>query len=228
MENICQRFPHLRKVVLNNLDNQSLITCKGAIRDVSEFLENERFFWIRILKRYQRHFNEFKESWKVLINKTSLEMVKHLALSTLQYFKIYPLINPYNQLAPINIAVELNNVDLCKFIYEKTRNHKNPKDIHGMTPLHYAAMRGSFELCKLMLENIAMKNPVDNWGDTPLHYAVNYNRFEICQLFIDNIKDIPIYNGLNWETAKNYARSLGHNKILKLLKDKNMEFRVMK
>ena len=93
-------------------------------------------------------------------------MVKHLAVSTLQYFKIYPLINPYHQLAHINIAVELNNVDLCKFIYEKTRNHKNPKDRNGMTPLHVAAMRGSFELCKQMLENIAMKNPADDWGDT--------------------------------------------------------------
>ena len=148
MEKICQRFPHLGKLVLNNLDNQSLINFKEAIRDVSEFLENERFFWIVILRRYQSHFNEFKESWKEVTHKTSLEMVKHLAVSTLQYFKIYPLINPYHQLAPINIAVELNNVDLCKFIYEKTRNHKNPKDRNGMTPLHVAAMRGSFELCK--------------------------------------------------------------------------------
>ena len=72
------------------------------------------------------------------------------------------------------------------------------------------------------------ENPADNWRDTPLHYAVNYNRFEICQLFNANINDIPTYKGLNWDTAKNYARSLGHNKILKLLKDKKMEFEIIK
>ena len=217
METICLRFPHLVKLVLNNLDNQSLIYCKEASREVSESLENERFFWIIILRRYRNNFNDFEESWKDVINKTSLEMVKQLAIAALRYFKIYPLLNLYNQLAPINIAVELNNVDLCKVIYEKTRNHKNPKDRHGMTPLHDAAMRGSFELCKLMLENIAMKNPADNWGDTPLHYAVKYNRLEICRLFIANIDGKNAIASIF--RAKGYAKSLCHLEILELLND---------
>ena len=221
MENICRRCPFLGELILNNLDNQSLINCKKASRDLSEFLESERFFWIRILRTYRKNFNEFKEDWKEVIKKTSLEMVKQLAVAALHYFKIHPHYYQCNQPAPINIAVELNDIDLCKLIYKKTRNNKNPKDQHGMTPLHDAAMKGSFELCKLILENITMKNPTDNWGDTPLHYAVKYNRFEICQLFIANVDGTQPMASI-WETAKGYAISLRHLEILKLLNDESM------
>ena len=228
METICQRFPHLGKLVLNNLDNQSLINCKEASRIFSEFLESERFFWITILRTYQNNFNEFKEAWKEVINKTSIEMVKQLAVAALHYFKIYPSYFACNQPAPINIAVKLNDINLCTLIYEKPRIDKNPKDRRRLTPLHEAAKNGSFELCKFMLENIhiAMKNPADVCGDTPFHYAVKYNRLKICQLFIANI------DGQNAKAsilrAKGYAEQLRHLEILELLNEKNTEIKVTK
>lgn len=205
---------------MNNLDNQSLINCKEASREISEFLESERFFWITILRSYQNNFNEFKEAWKEVINKTSIEMVKQLAVAALHYFKMHPSYFACNQPAPINIAVKLNDIDLCKLIYEKTRIDKNPKDRRGVTPLHDAAKYGSFELCKFMLENlnIAMKNPADVCGDTPFHYTVKYNRLKICRLFIANI------DGKNSMAsifrAKEYAEMLRHLEILDLLNEK--------
>ena len=90
-----------------------------------------------------------------------------------------------------------------------------------MTPLHNAAIKGSFELCKFMLENISMKNPANNWGDTPFHFAVKYNRFEICKLFIANFDDTQSMASI-WETAKDCARSLRHLKILKLLNEEHV------
>ena len=160
MENILARYPHLGKLVFNNMDNQSLINFKVASRDVSEFMENDRFFWIRILKRYGKNFVKFEESWKEVTKKTPVEKVKQLVLAVKTFFQAYPLIETLesNKIAPIHIAAEQNNVELCKFIYEKTTN-KNPEatlqgdngmDL-GLTPLHIAAIKGNLEVFKVIL-----------------------------------------------------------------------------
>ena len=192
MENILARFPHLGKLVLNNMDNQSLINFKEASRDVSEFMENERFFWIRILKRYGKNLVKFEESWKEATKKTPLEKVKQLVLTVKTFFQAYPLIETLesNQIAPIHIATEQKNVELCKFIYEKTTN-KNPEaTLHlantsdnkieiykdsqgdngmdkGLTPLHIAAIEGNLDLFKLIFVNALDKNPADERDKLP-------------------------------------------------------------
>ena len=56
MEIFCVRFPIASKMVLNDLDNTSLLKTKEASSKVSEFLDKDRFFWIRILKKYSEHF----------------------------------------------------------------------------------------------------------------------------------------------------------------------------
>ena len=61
MENVLKRFPHLGGLILDNLDNTSLITCKKARRDVSEFLEKEKLIGLRVLRKYHRNFDKFKE-----------------------------------------------------------------------------------------------------------------------------------------------------------------------
>ena len=57
---------------------------------------------------------------------------------------------------------------------------RNPRDKFGKTPLHWAAMRGHFEMCKLILENVNDKSPADNYGKTPWHMAQGSR---ICDLF---------------------------------------------
>ena len=52
MENCIQRFPFVGEMILNNLDDQSLVRSKEISRKVSEFIKNERFYWIRIIKTY--------------------------------------------------------------------------------------------------------------------------------------------------------------------------------
>ena len=60
-----------------------------------------------------------------------------------------------------------------------------------MTPLHWAAGKGQFEICKLIIEIAEEKNPADSSGFTPLYNASSCGYFEICQ-FLDEPYSIEI------------------------------------
>ena len=241
MENLLKRFPHLGGLILGNLDNKSLINCKKAGRDVSEFLEKDKLICIRVLRKYHRNFDKFKELWKEVINKTSFEMVKQLAVLVQNFFQRYPIIKNLksNQVAPIHIAVEQNNVDLCKFIYEKTKN-KNPVAIlqldcndhkfeipkyhrsnryveEDLTPLHIAAIKGNLEGFKLIFVNALYTNPANEREKlTPLHIAAQNGHFEICKYIHENVEDKnPLSK--NGRTQFHIAVSNGHVEICKLM-----------
>ena len=251
MENILARYPHLGKLVFNNMDNQSLINFKEASRDVSEFMENDRFFWIRILKRYGKNFVKFKESWKEVTKKTPVEKVKQLVLAVKTFFQVYPLIETLesNQIAPIHIATEQNKIELCKFIYEKT-TLKNPEatlqlaitfddkiDIYkyptlkggngvnfGLTPLHIAALKGNLDLFHLIFVNALDKNPADERDKlTPLHMAAQNGHFEICKLIIDNVDDKNPQNFNTGVTPLQLASKRKHFKIVELIQSQLVE-----
>ena len=86
MENICERFPVITQMILNNVDDRSLINFKETSRDNDEMLNSERFYWIRIMKKYNGNFQEFYESWLKVINKSPVEIVEELALTVYQFF----------------------------------------------------------------------------------------------------------------------------------------------
>jgi len=61
--------------------------------------------------------------------------------------------------------------------------------MHGWTPLHIAAERGNFQICKLIIEKITDdKNPSDD-GMTLLDIVVRRGHFQICQLIVKNIAE---------------------------------------
>ena len=60
---------------------------------------------------------------------------------------------------------------------------------YGYTPLHHAAEKNNFEICKLIIGNIEENNPSDNRGNTPLHHAAKNSNLEICKLICQDITD---------------------------------------
>ena len=50
MEKLCKRFPHLAGRIFDQVNDESLNKCKEVSGEVLEYLEKERFFWIRIIK----------------------------------------------------------------------------------------------------------------------------------------------------------------------------------
>ena len=51
-----------------------------------------------------------------------------------------------------------------------------------MTPLHEAAERGHFKICKLLIRNVMDKNPQDAIGKTPLHRAAWTGNLKLAEL----------------------------------------------
>ena len=88
MDVIQRRFPNLAVNILNSLDDQSLLKYKESDRDNCEFISQERFYWIRILKKYSGNFKGFEESWNQVINKTSIDVVKQLAIGIQQCIEV--------------------------------------------------------------------------------------------------------------------------------------------
>ena len=87
MDVIQKRFPTLAVNIFNNLDGQSLVNFKDTNKENYEFMDQERFYWIRILKKYNDYFETSKESWKKSTSKIQARFVKKLAMATLNFFK---------------------------------------------------------------------------------------------------------------------------------------------
>ena len=68
---------------------------------------------------------------------------------------------------------------------------KNPKNVDGETPLHYAAKHtfDGLEICQLIIDKVIDKNPRNESGRTPLHHAVTYSNPEVVQWIFNNIED---------------------------------------
>ena len=98
MEELCQVFPFVSQIVLNNVDDQSLVNCKISAKVLNEFLEDEKLISIRIIRKYEKNFKLFSDSWKKVIQNAPREIVKELATANGIFFKFHPsrweILNP--------------------------------------------------------------------------------------------------------------------------------------
>ena len=72
-----------------------------------------------------------------------------------------------------------------KLIFEKVEK-KNPVVWRGLTPLHLAAKRGNFTICRFIIENVTNKSPITTIKKTPLFLAKSKGHVDVCRLFEEN------------------------------------------
>ena len=202
---IFKRFPHFSELIFNNLDNQSLINCKEASRELSEFLDNERFFWIRILRNYNKNYDKFQDYWKMSINKTSIEIVKHLAVATHTFFKsqnihIYEIINngsyikcetrDLKQFTPIHVAAEVGNMELMEHVLKKLREKIPSGSVMIIPPGNFM----SDEIKSLISEYSMNKIHLTPYREQSslLDLAARKGDFGVCRLMIGYVNDCNI------------------------------------
>jgi len=135
MDNIISRFPGLAARIFDSLDDENLVNCKTVSRSWSEFTENEVFYFRRIIKKLIIDYEDFKETWKLVMKKADIEMLKELSLVVKYFLSMHPE-NCENcnhralSHSPLHIVAEAGNVSLCEFLLKIT-NDKNPKLING-------------------------------------------------------------------------------------------------
>ena len=163
MEDLCQRIPRVSAKIFGLVENQTLIKCKESSRVIYNLMENERFFWIRIILRNQ---GSLQDSWKKVVDKTPLSIIKELAVSIQQFLNMVCYEND-GQIwknrgqqiwSPLYIAAGIGNSELYKYIATKTLYGNHGKDDKKWTDLHTAAYYGNFETFRLIFENVANKN----------------------------------------------------------------------
>ena len=100
------------------------------------------------------------------------------------------------------------------------RNRANPnmKDFYGLTPLHYAAMRGNVVAARQLLEtktndlNIESK---DRTKMTALHSAASNGSFDVCQVLLDHGAELRALDEEDM-TPLHFAAMEGHLGIVLL------------
>ena len=131
------------------------------------------------------------QQWKKIFKNTPIKFVKEISVATQQFFKGFFGTSPRIEFhwSPLHIAAGQSNLDLCKYIFEKTKNTPHPRIQYEWTALHLATTQGHEEICKFLIDNSEEKNPSAANGMTPFHYAAGRGLTNVCRLIIDNIDD---------------------------------------
>ena len=138
MEMICQRFPLVAKKILNDVDDKSLVNFKVASKLNVNFLEEERFYWVRVIKRYNCLYEELRDVWKVVMRQTPVGIIKDLAIAIHGF--------------PIIMKRRYQHVALSPLAFVQ----KIGRQWH---PLFVSATSGSFRLRNHIIERTGIMQP---------------------------------------------------------------------
>ena len=169
MEKILIRFPTVGLEIFKQLDNQNLTNCKKVSRSWNYLLSQNKLMWIRMIKKYQENHLEFKDDWKTVMARVPLETVKQLGIAVEKFYTL-DLTNLKFQHSPLHVLADQGLHSHFEFLFVRTEKI-NPKRSDGISPYYFAAEKGHFEICKLIIENVDDKNPANSYGFTPLWVA---------------------------------------------------------
>ena len=204
MEDLGTRFPSLIPMILENVDNQSLVNFKNTSRDLRDCVESERFYWIRIIEKYKGNFEEFSKCWKKVIERTPWQNVRRVALAVEHFFSTYfsndiidikdsyIFIKRYKQWSPLQIAARSRDPIFLQHVIEKTKSENHKSVTNSLSPLHMAAVEGDLEACELILNNfieMGTSRRFDGYYETPLDYAVTFDHCDVVKFLWNNPGD---------------------------------------
>ena len=175
MDELCQRFPLIVRKIMNHDDSETLINFKEAGINNATFLEKERFFWTRIIQRYNCLFGKLQDVWTKVIRKTSVEIIKELAVAVHQFPQTmfgYLQYGTYGQsISPLNFVLEIE------------------KHWH---PLLIGATCGSVHLCSHIIQKVGVKESKLRGNEITLPVFVSeiMKDMSVFRFLLENAKDI--------------------------------------
>ena len=124
----------LGKKILNLVSNETLVNFKEASRINNFFLENERFYWIRIINRYNCLMRELRQLWREVVSRTPTDLIKELAGAVFLFPQIMKMRYQNQTLSPFEFIQKIGNMwhplyivttcgctlDLCNHVVQRT------------------------------------------------------------------------------------------------------------
>ena len=134
---IILRFPDVAQDIFKELNNESLTTSRSVSRLWCDYLDDQKFCWVRMIQRYRKNMENAYQQWKRVFKNTPVEFAKQMSVSTRQFFTSsfgaasslhFDTSRIGFHWSPLHIAAEQGNLDLCKYIFEKNQKYstKNP------------------------------------------------------------------------------------------------------
>ena len=187
IDGIILRFPDVAQGIFKKLNDETLTTCRNVSRLWCDYLDDQKFCWVRMIQRYRKNMKNAYHQWKKVFKNTPVAIVKEISVSAQQFFEDNTSRIKF-QWSPLHIAVGQGNFELCKYLFEKTKNTE-PIIQSKWTALHMAANRGLEKICEFLINNLEVKNPSYSNGMTPFHFAAEGGLTKVCRLLIENIAD---------------------------------------
>ena len=111
MEVLSLRFPHLIENIFCELDNQNLVDFREVNRTFRSFIDNGRFRWIRIIRKFIGNIsNPHKESWKKVLHKAPTQNIQELGKAVKKFFEVR------------KTRIQVNLCQKLLFLYQITHN----------------------------------------------------------------------------------------------------------
>ena len=215
MEEVLSRFPSVGQHILKHLDDKDLVKCKMVSETWCNFLDNSSLLYKRRINKYAPNQVKFKKFLKLITEKVSVETLKNLAANVEEYFRSCPD-ELENQISPHEIIASEGLLIRYKYIVEQTQALNPLITMEELTPLHFAANMGYFDIVKYITSHLEEKNPpnVDGW--TPLHGAAQRGHLEIVKYIAGQLENKNPPNNNGW-TPLHEAASKGQLEIVKYI-----------
>ena len=117
-------------------------------------------------------------------------------------------------------AARNGDLNLLKKLGKKVNINSISRDIFQCTPLHRAALSGSIESVKFLLDNGAQINAKTLYRNrTPLHFAAIFNTLNVVRCLVEHGAQLDAKDSYN-KTAWDKATQLGNFRIAQYLENK--------
>ena len=119
----------------------------------------------------------------------------------------------------LHMLAEKGNLEMCMSMVGKVQD-LSPRNTHGYTPYHFAALHGHEKVCNLLM-NLTDTNPKTDSGLKPLDLAALNGHLDVCRLIMEKTKTDVGKNQMDdfLRIPLQWAALKGHAEVLRLFMD---------
>ncbi|GBM77469.1 Ankyrin-2 [Araneus ventricosus] len=128
--------------------------------------------------------------------------------------------------SPIELAIKCKNLDLMETLLEISKLDINLKGPNGQTLLHHAAVSGSLEIVKSLVDKGCTMNVKDSTDAKPIHIAAKDGHQDIVEYFLNEGIDIDDRGESGW-SLMHYAAAGNQTEMCRFLLKKGQNVNIV-